>query len=103
MLSFFASIAILLAKVYNLLSAAEWYDIRAAFMLFIGYLLAWLVGLITVLMDLNTPILNTLFKLQTWLILINILALIVEIFLLAKVVSQSPVKSYMSNQNEYRR
>lgn len=103
MISFFTCIAILLAKVYNLLSVGEWYDLRTAFLLFIGYLLAWLVGLICVFMDLDTQILITLFKLQTWLVLINVAALIVELFLLAKVISNTQVQPYKSNQVEYRR
>lgn len=103
MISFTVSVAILLAKVYNLLSVGEWYDIKTAFLLFVGYLLAWLVGLVCVLMDLTTPILNTLFKLQTWLLVVTVMALIVELFLLAKVISNTTVKPYMSNTAEYRR
>ena len=103
MVSFLVSVSILLCKVYNLLSVGEWYDVRTGFMLFIGYLIAWLVSMVCVLMDLTTPILNTLFKLQTWFILINVIALIAELFLLAKVLTQPAIKPYMSNQVEYRR
>jgi hypothetical protein len=103
MISFIICIVILLLKIYNLLSVGEWYDIKMGFMLFIVYLLAWLVGLVCVLMDLNVQLLITLFKLQTWLMLVNVVALLVELFLLAKIISQPQSRPHMSNQNEYRR
>jgi len=103
MISFIISLVILLAKVYNVLSVCEWYDIRMAFILFISYMITWLVGLVSVLMDYNTQILVTLFKLQTWLIIVNVIILLIELFLLLKFASTTEVKPYMSNQNEYRR
>ena len=97
-IAFLVMISIIFIKFYNALSAGTFYDIRAAFMLFAGYLIAWVTSFIVFAANPEITIYNMLFKLGSWLMGLNVLFLIIEIILSMRDTAQKPIAAYNSKQ-----
>ena len=81
MLQFFAFLAILGAKVYNLMQAGAWYDIKAGFLLFAGSILAWGLGMIVLLVDSGDEILfSVLLRIESAALTLMVLFMVAELF-----------------------
>jgi hypothetical protein len=81
---FFIAIAILLYKLYNIMSECDIYDMRVSFILFIGYFLSYGIGAIVVMLHYSqfgevTLLYHILWTLEGWLVLVNVLFLAIEI------------------------
>lgn len=77
---FFIAVAIVLYRIYNGMNLGKLYDIKVSFMLFIGYLLCWLVGLMITLFNPETLILSQILKIENIMFMLNTLFFIIEIF-----------------------
>lgn len=94
LLSFLAMIGILFAKLYNVFSAGLWYDARAAILSFIGYFIAYGVAFVCLLTSFETAIYGSLFRLVSWLILLNVVLFVAEVFFLWRDAATGPKLRY---------
>lgn len=83
-LQFLAVIGIFLVKLYNILTNGELYDARAVWLLFIGWCLAYCMGLVVFLLNPTEKLFLVFFQLETWLLVFNIVFLLAELFLIMK-------------------
>lgn len=104
LLQFVCVLGIFLYKLYNVISFNKGkdglvYDMRISIILFISFWFCWLVGLVVLLLDPSELLYSTLFRLETWLILPNVLFLFIEIFYYLRDESKQPIKPNMSLNN----
>lgn len=93
-LQFLAVITLLGLKLYNLMSVGEFYDFKIAVLTFIGYFLAWGVGLIVIMVNPTEVIYFQLLKIETWFILLIVVSFIAEVFYYLKDVVVQPRQAY---------
>lgn len=79
-MQFFIIIGILLYKMYNVMNLGQTYSMKAVWILFIGFFLAYALGMVILLLNPEKLIYVALFKLSTWFIVLNVGFLIIEIF-----------------------
>mgnify|MGYP001558605140 CR=1 FL=1 len=92
-------VGIILAKVYNFMTFGKWYDMRISFILFIGYLFSYLLGLFVFFLDAEELLYLQIFRLESFLLALNVLFLFIEIIFYLKDTIKSPYKAY--NATEY--
>lgn len=89
LLQFLVCIGVVLWKVYNTMSPKEQkYDIRMAFLLFFIYFLSYGVGFVVFMLDLTNNFYRLMFQLETWIILLNVLFIMVELFQYISVIAE---------------
>lgn len=93
-IGFFGVLCLAGYKFYNVISAGKVYDFRIAIMTFLGYFLAWLLCLMPVLGDPTNIMMFQLFKLTNWLMLLNVLFFIAELFFNLEVISKPSIKPF---------
>jgi len=98
LLQFLVIMGLLLAKLYNVMSKGEKFDLKISFIMFIAYFLFYLVGLIVFLANPEEIIYISLFTLESWLIILNVLFFIIELFLNSANIAITPVKSYNAKE-----
>lgn len=97
-IQFLVVISITFLKLYNVMSAGKFYDLKMSFLLFIGLVIFWGVGMVTVSIDATTItefdelLPSSLFQIESWLLSINLIFLFVELFLAYGV--RKPIDSY---------
>jgi len=99
LVQFLIIIGIILIKVYNMMSVGQFYDIKLGFILFIGFFLAWLVGMIITLVYPQELLFLQLWKLENYLIVLNVVFLMFEIIIAIKDNTTKPIESYKSIEN----
>ena len=97
LLQFIVIIVIILVKLYNVMSLGETYDIRISILLFIGYFIAYGVAFVVFLLDPEELLYLQLFRLESWLIVLNVVFLMAELFFNFKRQGLTPIKANMSN------
>jgi hypothetical protein len=85
LIQFIAFLAIIMAKFINVLSGGKLYQVTDegyngiyAFVFFIGGLITWAIGFVTLLVD-PTILTLSLFRLETWLLPLHFVFLIIEL------------------------
>lgn len=76
-----AFIGILLAKLYNVFSLGQWYDMKISFILFISAVMAFGVGLVISALGYEELLYLTLFTIEGWLLGLHAMLLLTEIFM----------------------
>ncbi len=79
-IQFIVLISIIMIKFYNVMSSGLWYDIKIAFVLWAVFLISWGVGGIILMINPTELIFLQLYKLGSWMILLNFVFLAIEIF-----------------------
>jgi hypothetical protein len=97
-IAFLVMMGIIFAKFYNALSVGSVYDIKIAFMLFSGYIVAWVTSFVVFAANPEIVIYNMLFRLSSWFLVLNVLFLIIEIILFLRDTAQRPIKAFNSKQ-----
>lgn len=87
-------LGIFLYKLYNIVSLGKIYDLKVAIILFIGYFLAWLIGFVVFMLDPERLIYMFMFKIGTWLILLNVLFFIVELVFYLVSITEKAIMPY---------
>ena len=78
-LSFLTLLVIFFLEVYNIMDKAEFYSGKTSFLLFIGLVLAWGVGLFVFLLDASELLFMVLFRLETLLFLVGGLFFVLDL------------------------
>jgi hypothetical protein len=94
LLAFMTLIGITLAKLYNLFSVGEFYDIRMGFILFILFFIAYAVAMVNFMILPERTIYMVLFKFQTWFVWINTLFMVIEVIMHIKLSAVGGIKAY---------
>jgi len=93
-IQFLAFIGIFLAKLYNLFSMGQWYDMRIGWILLIGAFLAYGVGF-TISMHQQAELgFLSLFQYQIWGLGIHVLLMLAELFVVWYGTATQPIKPY---------
>lgn len=100
---FIVGLVILLVKLYNIFSGGTLYDWRLSVLMFVTYFLAFGVVFVTFLVNYEVVLYAALFKFMAWLILLNVLFTIAEIFYLLRDVAEMPVKAYNAKEAQAQR
>lgn len=96
MLQFFAFVGIFLFWLYNVMRLGEFFDISWGFVLLSLCAILWLVGFVALASYPEKLLFSTLHTLQGWLLPVNVLFLIIQIFLHIRDGVQDTVKAYRS-------
>lgn len=96
LLQFLVAVGITGFKVYNVFSSGEAYSFKAAVIMFLGYLVTWFVGLLLVLLEPEQLLFSMLYQLEVWLLSLNVLFFIIEIFFIVRDLAKSPVTAVKS-------
>jgi hypothetical protein len=86
-------------KIYNVMRKAEWYGKPFIFILFGGYLVSWLIGfaVLSTQATASTNLLySILFRISTFLLIINVVLFIAELLLTFGTVSNEKIEPYKS-------
>jgi len=102
-----ALIVISILKLYNLMNSGEWYDFKISILLFIGFFLFWAIGFVVLNLDHNSGLIYAvIFRIENFLLLLNVLFFITEIIFLVRDSLKKSIKAYKSidyQQTNYRR
>ena len=79
-IQFVVLISIIMIKFYNVMSSGLWYDIKIAFVTWALFLIFWGVGGIILMINPTELIFLQLYRLGSWMILLNFVFLAIEIF-----------------------
>lgn len=82
LLQFVLAFGILVTKLFNLMLKAKLYSIAISILLFIGYFFLYVIGFLTILINPTDLLLVQLFQLETWVISLNVIFFLAEIFFL---------------------
>lgn len=82
-------------KLYNIMRMGALYDIYVGVVLFIGFFLAYFLGLVVVLTNPEEILYFTIWKFQTYLVLLNFLFLAIELFIYLGSVAKEGTKDIM--------
>lgn len=96
LLQFLIAIVITGFKLYNVFSSGEAFSFKASTLMFIGFLVTWFVGMLLVLLDPTQLLFSMLYQLEVWLLSLNVLFYIIEIFFVIRDLASSPVKAMKS-------
>jgi hypothetical protein len=88
-IQFLAAIAIIGAMMFNVMSMGKIFDIRYTWLLFSLYFIVWLIGFVIFAGEPEETLYQMLFKLESWLIVMNTLFLIIQQFYYIKEVAQA--------------
>lgn len=99
MFQFFACVGIFFVLMLNTMRACEWFGLDWTFLLFAGYLIAWLVGFVAFAGYPERLVFSQLHKFEGWLLPLVFLWLVVHIFFTIKGNSLGVVKAYKSSSN----
>lgn len=99
-MGFLAMLGIIGTKLYNVLTLGQTYDWKIAVILFVGYFIFWLVDFIVFMIEPTKTIYMLLFNFSTWLIIMNVLFFIIELFLIMKTLVSPIISSYKSIQQK---
>ena len=102
LIQFFVIIVLILIKTNNLLHLGETYDLKMAILLFVGFILAWGVSFVVSMLSYQTIIYSVLFKLETWLLLLNLGFLLAELIMYFVSHTAKPIDSYKSSKSRDR-
>lgn len=95
-IQFIVLITVIMAKFYNVMSSGLWYDIKIAFVLWGTFLIAWVVGGVILMINPTELIFSQLYKLGSWMILLNFVFLAIEIFFHIRDRSLVTIQAYSS-------
>lgn len=73
-------VIILLIEFYNVMSSSSAYDARMCWILFVGWIISWFIGLVVVLNNPETMLYHSIFNLETGLWIVNIAFLTIQLF-----------------------
>lgn len=111
----FGALAVTGLKLYNIMHKGEKYDIKLGVLIFAAFMLFWLFSFLAATTVATVkitdvvgsafdstarpyePIFVILYNLTTWLIALNFILLIIEVFLHIRRKSEQAVQAYMSN------
>lgn len=79
-IQFLAAIGIIMAHIFNAMHKGDKWDMKVTWLLAIGFFIAWLVALVTFMLDPEETLYLILFRLETGLFLLNIALLIIHLF-----------------------
>lgn len=79
---FLVIIAIVFSNLYNILNVGKIFGFDVSVMLFTGMLIAWLLGLITFLMDVENTTYRMIFIIDNFFLMLNLVFFIIEIMFL---------------------
>lgn len=89
---------VLFAQLYNIMGAGSVFDFRMSILLFVGALIFYGAGLVTVMIYPEVTLMVALFKLESWLWVLQALFLVIDMFLvMGKVGMQG---AYKANEQE---
>lgn len=82
LLQFLAVIGILGVKLFNVFRKGEFVSLQLSILLFAGFFVAWLVGFVVMLLysGVGSLLYSVLMRLETWLIGLNVLFFVFELF-----------------------
>lgn len=69
-------------KILNLFSAGALYNLKASFLLFIGYVVTWFFALLVAFHNASTLIYITLWGFESVFLILNVVFLIIEVYLM---------------------
>ena len=98
-LAFLSCIGIVGLKVYNALRLyleKPIYDLPGSVLGFVGYFVAWIICMVVTMLEPNTLLYSSLLYLTNWLIIVNVMLFIVELFLVMRDSAQTGIKPYKS-------
>lgn len=99
-IAFLAMVIITFVKFYNALNVGKVYDIKIGFMLFAGYLIAWVTGFIVFAANPETLIYHMLFRLSSWLLGLNTLFILIELIINLRDTAEKQIGAYNSKEVE---
>jgi hypothetical protein len=68
-------------KLYNLMSGGKTYDLRMSFLLFAVCVMAFGFGIVIALLEPEELLYTVIFKIETWMLTLNVMTLIIEILM----------------------
>jgi len=92
-LAFLATVGVVLAKMFNLMDMGKLYDIKIGFILFITAMIGWLLIFSGLASFPERMIYLTLFKLNSWLLVLTTLFTFIEVLMLFVSLGRKPVKA----------
>jgi len=96
-LCFFGFLIITLMKLFNIFSVGNFYDMKLAFIYFVSTFILYAVLFVIVLTNPEIIIYHALFNLCTWILRLNVLFMIIELFFYWKVKAIQPIRAKMSS------
>lgn len=96
LMQFIIVILILLFKLYNVMNLGSIYGIAGIILTTVGYLIAYIIGLVVLMLSPENILYGTLLNLETWAILLILGFVVMEILTLFKTVTQYQ-NNYSSN------
>lgn len=94
MLQFLILVGITIVKLYSVMKQATLYNFKTSIVLFIVYLVAWLVGLVALMYYPEKLIYRTLFTLGSWLMVLNVVFFVIELFYSISKTAVKPIEAY---------
>lgn len=101
LLQFMGFLALIGAKLYNVMSASKAYSYKGVFLGFIGLILLYGVGFFTTMISYTDLLFVALFKLQTWVLVVGVMLSIIELFMLLGNATQGYVRSGRRSGERY--
>lgn len=91
-------IGLAIYKLHNVLNFGKSYDMKIAWLLFILFLFAWVIGLVIFLLQPERIVYSVLFKIDTFLLSVIVMMTIIELLMNVGAVGEKGIKPYMSSQ-----
>lgn len=102
LIGFLIILSITFAKLWNVINGGRYYKINMGFMLFVGFMIAWLIVFISFANYPENIMYHILYRLSTGLMILNVVFLIIELILTIRDNATPTVKAYKPERVQLR-